>query len=715
MSASPSPSPIQSQSQLQVSQMEPSAIQALFASKSVAELKSNIRSGAMSYLINEAIKSYVHPPTSTVPPFSIAFLSAEVFNVTSKRRPMVIIDKKKRPVLDENGVPFTYLNDCSVQTVDQVLARMKSPAIQKLWEMRHSDYLPVGLRTPVKQIAPANSFNPSILNAPIKQVRMLTPILSPSPEPESPPKLRMRDYDSQLPSSLEDKEESTTKKRTHGEIDNTEFHLSESESSYIEPSQRAPRSRMVAPLIDEYVEIEMEEEEGENRHDYEEPPVGYFLRNAERHHNVLTLPIAIDANDSAAEEKILSECCCFCMKTATELGYQMNNRVYPLIPLCTGCTHRFCLDCILSALKSACNDVSCFPISCFNQFENVDRSSVLKVSPIGSVYSASHPMFTCLCSDKYTSYTSPEFKEKQEARMKAFGHYIDPEVIYSLFVDPVYIGKPLSLEYFLPTAVLDPYRETLFYFIKQQRQALVDIQRRGDCHQPRGEQALYLTKCKECYDKSAFQLVHLEPQRDTHFRRCNHSECAKSFCQACKGRLLMVLPSYTYWPKSEEDKKHKIENYECLIKASRKGTPFDPISSEKMEDMTLCPGCGTGYQHFKGHGCHNITCRVCDVTFCYNCGIRVSTNSSFCSVCNSLFCNDKCKCKVCPECQIVSNSAGDRIAKPCSACLSREHCLVCKQGLSQLYSGTPLVDFISDDEDDVEMVPQRTGIPPFRL
>lgn len=69
-----------------------------------------------------------------------------------------------------------------------------------------------------------------------------------------------------------------------------------------------------------------------------------------------------------------------------------------------------------------------------------------------------------------------------------------------------------------------------------------------------------------------------------------------------------------------------------------------------------CPTCNMGTTHYRGHGCHHITCPRCRGHWCFVCcGPYPCSNGC------PAWCKDECDCADCPEC---------RHGKPCSFCVA---------------------------------------------
>ena len=85
----------------------------------------------------------------------------------------------------------------------------------------------------------------------------------------------------------------------------------------------------------------------------------------------------------------------------------------------------------------------------------------------------------------------------------------------------------------------------------------------------------------------------------------------------------------------------------------------DSDGAALISSSVSCPGCGALVVHYRGHGCHSMTCTKCRRLFCYICRAGRCT----CPV----YCGDRCRCPVCPDC--VPGS-------PCHAC--RGDCPKCR-------------------------------------
>ena len=91
----------------------------------------------------------------------------------------------------------------------------------------------------------------------------------------------------------------------------------------------------------------------------------------------------------------------------------------------------------------------------------------------------------------------------------------------------------------------------------------------------------------------------------------------------------------------------------------------------------VCPGCGTGVVHARGHHCHHISpgtgCLTCGTHFCYQCGIAhlpgASHNSCPTPGCK-LWCDATCSCPDCTDC---------RPGQPCEEC--QGECWTCRPEL----------------------------------
>ena len=124
--------------------------------------------------------------------------------------------------------------------------------------------------------------------------------------------------------------------------------------------------------------------------------------------------------------------------------------------------------------------------------------------------------------------------------------------------------------------------------------------------------------------------------------RCFDPACARVWCRKCR----------------------------CIYHPGKPCT--DPqATSDKLSDAYIkettkpCPNCGHAIQHFRGHGCHHITCAAvsCKLRLCFMCMKPwLGHPPNTCVV----MCDSSCGCVDCPYCSV---------GKPCDLCPG--NCNVC--------------------------------------
>ncbi len=112
--------------------------------------------------------------------------------------------------------------------------------------------------------------------------------------------------------------------------------------------------------------------------------------------------------------------------------------------------------------------------------------------------------------------------------------------------------------------------------------------------------------------------------------RCPSSACAALYCVLCK------------------ESAHAGRTCDEASGAAR--AKEDSVSRAYLEKVAKpCPLCAMPITHFKGHGCHHMTCPnpTCRHQFCWVCLVGwIPDGGCHCD----LTCSDRCQCLQCDEC-----------------------------------------------------------------
>jgi len=159
-------------------------------------------------------------------------------------------------------------------------------------------------------------------------------------------------------------------------------------------------------------------------------------------------------------------------------------------------------------------------------------------------------------------------------------------------------------------------------------------------------------QCNTCPRCSSFVPATNTTEVNQNIMRCVRNECGFVYCHKCSREWHSGLPC--------------VEESETVAK--------DAQFIEKYSKR--CPGCSTAVIHYRGHGCHRVSCPRCSTYFCYICSAPVKKHPSGVEALDlstcicSIFCNDtrdSCGCIPCPDC---------KKGAPCSKCDG--DCVVCK-------------------------------------
>lgn len=99
----------------------------------------------------------------------------------------------------------------------------------------------------------------------------------------------------------------------------------------------------------------------------------------------------------------------------------------------------------------------------------------------------------------------------------------------------------------------------------------------------------------------------------------------------------------------------------------------DEAKAQAMLNATAkpCPRCGLRAEHWRGHGCHHITCRgqyskPCHHSWFYVCGQDYHGPANGCPSHGSTNCSNRCDCIPCPDCRPPTPGHPD--GHPCGQC-----------------------------------------------